>query len=147
MSNKEKSSGLGVYNVYGPRSTDEGRSGKINTAGVVKELQVDVRGGTFSFVEGSLPKGANVIGAYAKVSEAFDFGAATALSLGTKGSEATNGVSITAAQGEAVGVYELTPAGTWNAILAADTAYGMAATGAGITSAGNLSIVVRYVLV
>lgn len=150
MSIKEKSSGLGVYNVYGPRETDEGRAGDINTAGVVKELQVDFRGNSYSYVEATLPKGSIVLDAYAKVEEEFVLGGTSpTINVGTKGSAATNGASITKAQAEGEGVYDLTPAGTWGAVLAADTvvAVELGGTTPTITGAGEMKVVVRYVLV
>lgn len=147
---KEKSSGLGVYNVYGPRKTDEGRVGDINTAGVVKEMQIDFRGDTYEYVEGFLPAGAKVLDAYAKVSEAFVLGGTTpTIAIGTSGSAPTNGVKLTEAQAEATGVYALALAGTWANVLAAATTVKveLGGTTPTVTSQGNASVVIRYVVV
>lgn len=147
---KEKSSGLGVYNVYGPRKTDEGRVGDINTAGVVKEMQIDFRGDTYGYAEGTLPAGAKVLDAYAKVSEAFALSGTTpTIAIGTSGSAPTNGVKLTEAQAEATGTYALTPAGTWANVLATAVNVRVELGGTTPVSAkqGNASVVIRYVVV
>lgn len=146
---KESTSGLGVYNVYGPRKTDEGRAGKINTSGVVHELEVSFRGDSYSTVTATIPAGAKVLDGYAKVDEVFVLGGTTpTINVGTSGSAATNGVSISEAQAEALGSYDLTPAGTWAAVLAANTtvAVELGGTSPTITDAGEIKVVIRYVL-
>ena len=145
----ENTAGLGVNNVYGPRKTDEGRSGVINTSGVVKELEVDFRGENYSVVSATIPAGAVVLDGYAKVSEAFALGGTTpTLAIGTSGSAATNGVKLTEAQAEATGTYDLTPAGTWGSVLSAATtgAVELGGTSPTIGNGGNVKVVVRYVV-
>lgn len=145
----ENTAGLGVNNVYGPRKTDEGRSGVINTAGVVKELEVDFRGENYSVVSTTIPAGALVLDGYAKVSEAFALGGTTpTLAIGTSGSAATNGVKLTEAQAEATGTYDLTPSGTWGSVLAAATTVKveLGGTSPTIGTGGNVKVVVRYVV-
>jgi hypothetical protein len=146
---KENSAGLGVYNVYGPRKTDEGRSGSIKTAGVVKELELDFRGENYGIVSATIPAGATVLDGYAKVSEAFALGGTTpTIAIGTSGSAATNGVKLTEAQAEATGSYDLTPAGTWGSTLAASTsvAVELGGTSPTIGNGGNVKVVIRYVV-
>ena len=146
---KENTAGLGVFNVYGPRKTDEGRAGKINTAGVVNELEVSFRGDSYSTVTAVIPAGAKVLDAYAKVDEVFVLGGTTpTINVGTSGSAATNGVPVSEAQAEALGSYDLTPAGTWAAVLAAATtvAVELGGTTPTITDAGEIKVVVRYVV-
>lgn len=145
----ENTAGLGVNNVYGPRKTDEGRSGNINTAGVVKELEIDFRGENYSVVSATIPAGAKVLDGYAKVSEAFALGGTTpTLAIGTSGSAATNGVKLTEAQAEATGTYDLTPSGTWGSVLSAATsvAVELGGTSPTIGDGGNVKVVVRYVV-
>lgn len=144
---KENSAGLGVYNVYGPRKTDEGRAGKINKNGVEHELQLDFRGDSYSTLTATLPAGALVTEAYAKVDEAFVLGGTTpTINVGTSGSAATNGVPLSEANAEAVGQYTLTPGGTWGARLAAATtvAVELGGTSPTITSAGECKVIIRY---
>lgn len=145
----ENTAGLGVNNVYGPRKTDEGRSGSIKTSGVVKELEIDFRGENYSVVSATIPAGAVVLDGYAKVSEAFALGGTTpTLAIGTSGSAATNGVKLTEAQAEATGTYDLTPAGTWGSVLSAATtvAVELGGTSPTIGDGGNVKVVVRYVV-
>ncbi|NOQ73238.1 MAG: hypothetical protein GQ574_14620 [Crocinitomix sp.] len=76
-------------------------------------------------------------------------GTTPVIDIGTESTEATNGFTITEAQAEAVGMYDLTSAlaGTWAAGLAADTTVGLLLGGTSptVTSAGKAKIVIRYV--
>lgn len=150
---KENTAGLGVYNVYGPRTTAEGRAGDINTAGVEKELELDFRGSNYSQVTATLPKGAKFINATAKIVEAFNLtGTSPTILVGTSGSAATNyGLSIAEASAEAAGtvVYNATGAGTWANPLAAATTVSVALGGTTpvATSAGLAKVVIRYIVV
>jgi len=136
----ENTAGLGVNNVYGPRKTAEGRNGNINTAGVVKELELDFRGDSIDFVSATIPAGAKILDAYADVEEVF--GGLTDLDVGTDGSEGTNGVDL---DPTATGVSDLTPIGTWADVLAASTTVGVAGTGTSDGS-GKAKVVIRYVV-
>lgn len=138
---KENTAGLGVYNVYGPRETAEGRSGNIPTSGVVKELELDFRGDSIGIVSATIPAGAKILDCYANVTEVF--GGLTDLDVGTDGTEGTNGVDL---DPTATGYADLTPAGTWAAVLAADTTVGVAGTGTSDGS-GQAKVVVRYVII
>lgn len=134
---KESTSGLGVYNVYGPRETGEGRSGKIKTAGVEKELELYFTHDTASIVSAVIPAGSVITAVTANVTEAF--AGATDLDVGTDGSETTNGADLAVTAGVAKG----TLAGTWNGtVLAADTTVGVAITGT--ATAGKAKVVIKY---
>lgn len=150
---KENTAGLGVYNVYGPRTTAEGRSGDIRTDGVEKELELDFRGDNYSLVSATLPKGAKFLSATVKIVEAFNLGGTSpTILVGTSGSAATNyGVSVSEANAEAAGtvVFNATGAGTWANPLAAATTVAVALGGTSptATSAGLAKVVVRYLVV
>ena len=136
---KLNEAGLGVYNNYGTRTTDEGRVGDINTGGVVREMKIDFRGdANGETVTGTLPAGADIQGVYVDVTEAFT--GVTAIDLGTSGSEATNGVSVPLTAGKAT----LTAGGTWAAVLAASTTVAVDFTGTA-NGTGNAEVVIRYV--
>lgn len=135
---KENSSGLNVNNNYGPRSTAEGRIGDVNTGGNVHEQEYWVRGdANASTLTGFLRGGSTILDVNVDVQEAFV--GVTAIAIGTKGSEAANGVTLPTA----VGFSQLTPAGTWAATLAADTEIGADVTGTP-DGVGLARVVVRY---
>jgi hypothetical protein len=134
---KESTSGLGVYNVYGPRETGEGRSGTIRTAGVEKELELYFSHDTASLVSATIPAGSTISSVTADVVEAFT--GATDLDVGTDGAETTNGADLAVTAGVAKG----TLAGTWdNTVLASDTTVGVAITGT--ATAGKAKVVIKY---
>lgn len=146
-------SGLGVHNFYGPRRTRAPKGG-ISTEGSVNELTVDIWGSSFDDKMNeinivTLPKGAIVVDAYAKVSEAFGLSGTTpTIAVGTVGSEATNGIKLSKAQAEAVGAYKLTAAGTWGNALTADTKVSFALGGTSPkadASKGKARVTIRYV--
>ena len=148
----EANTGLGVNNHYGARNTGNG-IGTIKTEGAYNELAVFVTGEMLnnSFrPEVILPKGALVMEAFIDVSEAFSFGGTSpTIEVGTSGSEATNGVTTTKTQAEAIGTKDITSAiaGTWGSGLTAATAVGVAMGGTSptATSAGKARVVVRYI--
>lgn len=143
-----------VHNHYGPRST--GKSvGVSNSDTLVRELVVDLDGSIltaeeFALMAPQFPAGAKIEDAVLEVEEAFVLGGTSpVVEVGTSGSEATNGVTLTEAQLEAVGVYDVTSAveGTWAAGgLAAATEVGvvMGGTSPTSTTAGKARLVVRY---
>jgi hypothetical protein len=149
---REKERIMGVANHYGPRSTG-GSSGNVKTTGTQNELRVDL---TPEFITSGLvtpaviPKGAYIHAAELQVKEAFDLGVGAVVDVGTKGSEATNGVTLTEANLEAVGVVDVTSAlaGTWvaNTPFADATIVGVALSGAAVTddSVGEAYLVVRW---
>lgn len=136
----------GVRNIYGQR--EKGYAvGVIKTEGVSNELTVDVTGSMLDdIIDGKeviasvvIPAGSILTAAYYETTEVFTLGGTTpALEIGTDGSEATNGVTVTEAQLEAVGADDITAAlaGTWaaGAALAADTTVGIAVSGTSPTS-------------
>lgn len=144
-----------VSNHYGPRSTGK-TAGVSDTSGFINELAVDLDGAMvsaagFALVAPIIPAGSRILEAYLDVSEVFVLGGTSpVIEVGTEGSEATNGVSITEAQAEAVGVYDITSAlaGTWDGTvgLAAATTVGIAMSGTSptSTSAGKARLVVKY---
>jgi hypothetical protein len=143
-----------VSNHYGPRKVGS-TYGVAKTEGLSNQLTLDVTGtdvGNAKFtleLAPYLPAGADISKVYAKVTEAFVLGGTTpAIEIGTEGSEATNGFTITEAQAEATGLYDLTSAlsGTWAAPIAAKTTIGIALSGTTptVTSAGKIKIVVYY---
>lgn len=142
-----------VSNHYGSRDTGK-TQGNIKTEGSMNELTLDIDGTmvgneAFPLIAPSLPAGAVIEDVYAHVTEAFVLGGTTpVIEVGTEGSEATNGVTISEAQAEATGTYDLTSAlaGTWAAPLAAATTVGidLAGTTPTVTSAGKMRLVIRY---
>lgn len=145
-----------VHNHYGPR--DSGKTNGIaKTEGFMNELTIDLDGemvgnGAFPLMAPYLPAGCRIEDVYVEVTEAFVLGGTSpVIEIGTEGSEATNGFTITEIQAEATGVYDLTSAlsGTWSQAtgLAADTTIGIALAGTTptVTDAGKARIVIRYV--
>jgi len=142
-----------VNNHYGVRDTGK-TQGRHQTDGAMNELVLDIDGTmvgneAFPLIAPTLPAGAVIEDVFANVSEAFDLGGTTpVIEIGTEGSEATNGVTITEAQAEATGSYDLTSAlaGTWAAPLAAETTVGIDLDGTTptVTSAGKVRVVIRY---
>ena len=149
---KELAPVRGVSNQYGARTT--GRAiGHLVTDGVFNELTVDVTGQSLSdgiFGQVFIPAGSLVQSAFVEVTEAFVFGGTTPeIAFGTKGSEVTNGVSVTEAEAEAVSTVDITASiqGTWTSALVAtevDVALG-GTTPTVDTSVGKARIVVRYI--
>lgn len=151
----EDSAGLSVNNHYGPRGTQDGvvGGGKLPAAGSVDEIVVYITGedfdsGTSFDTLATLPAGSTVREVIAEVTEAFALGGTTpTINVGTNTSEDTNyGIELSEAQAEATGTYDGTPAGTWAAPLAADTAIGVALDGTTptVTTAGAAKVVIRY---
>jgi hypothetical protein len=144
----------GVRTVYGTRETGNA-VGVIGTEGISNELTVDVTGSSLNDLNIAtvvIPAGAILTAAYFETTEVFVLGGTTpALEVGTATSEATNGVTVTEAQLEAVGADDITAAlsGTWaaGAALAADTTVGIAFSGTSPTAtvgAGKARVTVVY---
>lgn len=143
-----------VSNHYGPRAVGS-TTGVAKTEGLNNQLTLNINGtdvGNEAFaleLAPFLPAGADITKVYAQVTEAFVLGGTSpVIEIGTEGSEATNGFTITEAQAEATGLYDLTSAlsGTWASPLAASTTIGidLAGTSPTVTSAGKIKIVVYY---
>lgn len=145
-----------VSNHYGQRETGK-TVGKVKTEGVMNELSINIDGemlgnAAYPLIAPELPAGAVIEDVYVKVTEAFVLGGTTpAIEVGTEGSEATNGFTISEAQAEATGTYDLTSAlsGTWASPLAAATTVGLALSGTSptTTDAGKLDVIIRYAVV
>jgi hypothetical protein len=154
----ESNTGLGVVNHYGARDTEAGGTisgGELaGGEGSEKEAIIYITGddfaGTTSFDTAlTLPAGAIFQSAVFEIGEAFTLGNADNIfSIGTNGSEATNGVAI--ANPDAAGTtIDSTGGGTWvaSAALAADTVVGVAVSGttAAVTAgAGKAKVVIKY---
>jgi len=143
-----------VNNHYGPR--DSGKTqGITRTAGFVRELTMDIDAAmvsaeAFPLIAPKLPAKAIIEDVFVEVTEAFALGGTTpVIEIGTEGSEATNGFTITEAQAEAEAIYDLTSAlsGTWASGLAAETTIGIDLAGGTPTvgTAGKMRVVIRYV--
>lgn len=144
-----------VHNRFGPRDVG-GTVGVLKVEGMEEELVIDFDGGSFNdglvgvrpFV---LPAGAVIRDVYIDVEEAFvASGTTPALRVGTAGSEATNGFTVSEAQLESTASYNLTStlAGTWDAEapLAANTTIGFVLSGTtpALTRAGKARITIQF---
>jgi hypothetical protein len=145
-----------VHTYFGSR--DSGKTaGKAKTEGFVTELTIDIDGdmvsaAAYPLIAPEILANSIIEDVYLEVTEVFVLGGTTpAIEVGTETSEATNGFTITEAQAEAAGIYDLTSAlsGTWAAGLAADTTVGLALSGTTptVTSAGKARVVIRYISV
>lgn len=130
---------LGVSQVFGPAFTG-GAAGSFDTDGARREYVINLTGDVLSHKILSpvkIAKGSVVTKAYLRVTEAFNLATSSVVKVGTKGSEATNGVSLTEAQLEATGYVDVTAtlAGTWGstAALAADTTLGVTFSAGSVT--------------
>lgn len=145
-----------VHTEYGVRVTG-GNAGPLLTDGSTQNLIFDITGDTFSTIGEQLslaatfiPAGAVIRRAVAQVTTAFTLtGTTPKFNLGTFGTEATNGVSLTQAQVQALGFYDITATqtGTWAAAtpLAARTEIGGAISGGGaLSTTGEMRITLTY---
>lgn len=122
----ENKAGLGVNNQYGAR----------NTGGSVGTEQIETSVGLYSIqLTGEMvnsgfvppivvPKGAQVKRAMLRVDEAFSLGGTSpVINIGQKGSESTNGITLSKTELEAVGskVPASTGNGTWSVSSATGT--------------------------
>lgn len=152
-------SGIGVYNQYGARETG-GAVGIEHSQSGVQKFHMDLTGQSITdgnadgFVpEVYLPKGALIVSAVLRVDEAFSLGGTTpAVEVGTAGSEVTNGITLSEANLEAIGTYDVIAglAGTWAAGLAANTLIGIALSGTTPTisaTVGKGTLLLEYVSV
>ena len=151
-----------VSNFYGPRDHDV-TAGVIKTEGGQNELTIVLDAVTLT--DGDLiltakpfiPAGSRVLRAYVQVEEAFAItGTTPLLSVGTEGAAAANGLDITEAQLEAIGVYDITStlAGTWHpttgtgivdrTVVGLAESAGFTVTG-GAGGVGKATVVVTYI--
>lgn len=146
-----------VHNHFGARASGK-TQGENDMDGAMHELVIDldaamVSAEAFPLIAPYIPAGSRVEDVFMQVTQAFVLGGTTpVIEIGTEGSEATNGFTISETIAEALGVYDLTSAlsGTWSQStgLLADTVIGIdlaAADTPTITSAGKARIVIRYI--
>ena len=146
-----------VHTYFGPRDFDDAQ-GVSKTEGFFNELTIDLKPSTltaqaFPLIAPKIPALSRILDCYLEVEEVFTVtGTTPGVSVGTKSSEATNGLDITEAQLEALGVYNLTStlAGTWAAAggLTAATEVGIVSTGTTPVFVGKLGrarLVIRYI--
>jgi len=155
MGRKANTIRTGTSTWYGARDTG-GLSGIIKTEGAQNELVFDFTGRSLTdlvFAPTYIPANAVITKAYIQISEAFDLQTSSVLKIGTSGSEATNGVSLTEANLEHAAPWYIdltsTLAGTWDSevTLAAKTLVGAAFSAGGLTSgstAGKARLVVEF---
>jgi hypothetical protein len=138
----ENTAGLNVHNHYGVRDTG-GAVGVESTSGSKHTLRIDLTGQSINDAVGGfmpkvvVPKGARFLGGHLRVDEVFVVtGTTPVVEVGAKGTEATNGVTLTEAQLEALGTYDVSAAlaGTWATNAATGTA---AAAQVGIVLGGT----------
>lgn len=138
---KETDAIRGTSSVYG--TVEPGRAfGVVSTDGVSVEYRLDLTGQLLSdlvILDAVIPADTAVLKAVIVVEEAFDLAASSVVEVGTDGSEATNGVSITEANLESTGRTDITAAlaGTFDAeaVLAADTTIGIAFSAGSVSDA------------
>jgi hypothetical protein len=144
-------------NYFGARDTG-GVGGVLKVEGLTEQLIINLDGVMFNdgvdagLVNYIIPAGAIIKAAYIDVEEAFALSGTDTLAVevGTSGSAATNGFTITEAQIEATASVNLTSAlsGTWDAEapLAADTTVSIVLSGTNpvITDAGKARITIVY---
>lgn len=116
-----------------------------------EQLQRDAATGDGFLLAPKLPVGAVITRTIVQVKEAFALtGTTPTILIGTEGSEATNGFSISKAQAEAVGTYTgQTLNGTWAAPIAAVATVGVALGGTTpvVTGvAGKMDVLIHYVV-
>lgn len=144
-----------VRNQFGPRDTG-GTVGVLKVEGMDEELVIDFDAeyfndgyvGARNFV---LPAGAVLKEVYVDIEEVFVMtGTTPTLKVGTAGSEATNGFTITEAQLESLNSANVTSTltGTWTAgtPLQANTTIGfvLAGTTPAITDVGKARITIKF---
>ena len=151
----ESNSGLGVFNQYGPRGTQDGvvSGGQLHGAGgsifehVVYITGDDFDGATSFDTQLVVPAGSYLDEAIFEITEVFTVGNAdNVINIGTNGSESTNGVSIADPETAEVTI-DTSGAGTWAAALAADTTVGVSVTGTTPSVAagsGAAKVVLRF---
>ena len=145
-----------ISNHYGPRKSRQSK-GVVKTEGVMNELSIEFTGqevsdGAFVLIAPEIPAGSAITDVWLHTKEVFTLGGTTpVVDIGTEGSEATNGFTMSEADLENVGYVWMTDdlSGTWDAEapLAADTTVGILLGGGGSnTSAatGLAEVIIRY---
>lgn len=144
---------MDVHNHYGPRDIG-GTQGVTRTAGFMNELTIDLdytmlENEQFPLLAPGIPALSKVEDVFLEVEEEFDItGTGATVSVGTAGTEATNGLEITSAQLGAVGMYDLTSTlgGTWAAGLVGATVVGISTDSVtDIAAEGKARLIIRYI--
>ena len=151
----EKSGPGGTFNQYGPRQSNEGKTGGVPSVGATKEAVVHLNGEYLASEDklgvAVIPAGSKILRWHLDVNEAFDLGGTNpTIDIGEDGDEATNGFSISEAQAEAEGV---TTAETFNGTfvneLDTDVTLGVALGGTSPTvedaTVGEARVVIEYI--
>lgn len=143
-----------VNNHYGQKFA-EGSVGHVNTSGAMNELVIDLdsdmlAAGTLPLQNPIIPNGARVTQVMMEVNEAFVMTGTPVIDIGTAGSEATNGFTITEGQLEALQTYDLTSAlsSGWATGFVADTEVSLVISSGAATSAdklGKARVIITYV--
>ena len=144
----------GVAQNYGGRTP--GRSvGIVGTEGSKNEAVFNLTGQLLSdgiVLPFAIPSGATFTGvAKLIVSEAFDLAASSVVEVGQKGSEATNGVSLTEANLESTGVKDVAAAlaGQWdeNGQLSSDHTVDIVFSAGSVADAtvGKATLILEYI--
>lgn len=130
---------LGVSQDFGQRFTG-GAVGSYKTEGAKNEFSLNLTGevlATRILSPLAIPAGSVITKATLRVVQAFNLATSSVVRVGTKGAEAANGLSLTEAQLEAVGSYDVTAtlAGTYDneVPLAAASTLGVAFSAGSVT--------------
>jgi hypothetical protein len=149
----ENKAGLNVHNHYGPRKSG-GAVGVERSQDSTHQLAVNI---TADSLKGSfippivIPKGAQFLRYILTVNEAFAItGTTPAVLVGRATAEATDGISLSAAELGAVGVKKPASSGTgqWavNASTTAAQSLGVSLTaGAVVGATGNATLIAEYI--
>lgn len=143
----------GVVDNYGTRPV--GRSaGSIGTSGAKNELSMHLTGQMLSdgiVIAAHLPSGATLLSAQLIVDEVFVLAASSVVEIGEDGAEATNGISLTEANLEALGVTDVSAglAGEWDvgSQLPHSQQIGIAFSAGSVTTAtaGKANLIIEYI--
>lgn len=154
----DNGSALGVYNHYGVRTTG-GAIGMEHNYGSLWTVKIDLTGQSIAdviagfVVPAYVKKGMLLKSAVLRVDEVFVVtGTTPHLEIGSAGSVATNGITITEAQLEALGTTDITAAsvGTWaedSSGIGADAKVGMSLEGdtAIAATSGKATVILEFV--
>ena len=144
-----------VHNHFGPM-TEKGPEGIYNTDGMMEEISLEFTSTELnaSSVYGrwliplTLPTGAVIKDITVDVKSAFTLGGTSpTIQVGTQNSVGTNGITISQAQAQAVGVYvESSFSGTWASPLTAPATIDIQLGGTSPTATGGrVKVYIRYI--
>lgn len=149
---KEALTGLGVNTFYGPRTNLEGMGGHVGRNGAVRQAIVEFSGKNIN--DGAVSDlltivaPARIEAVYLHTLEAATMtGTTPTILVGTDGSVATDNVTISEAQVEATGTYDITDDnGDWAADFETDVSVSieLGGTTPTITDDGHFKLVIDY---